>query len=77
MTQKKALGLLVSAFVCAAVFTMNPSAAWGSGDVGAPAAGAPGGPPNAPAGNGGAAVPAPEKIVPVPPPAGAFLCPTP
>ncbi|GAB3203804.1 hypothetical protein [Nocardia tengchongensis] len=74
MTQKKALGLLVSAFVCAAVFTMNPSAAWGSGDVGAPAAGAPGGAPNAPA---AVPAPAPERIVPVPPPAGAFLCPTP
>ncbi|MFE3099422.1 hypothetical protein ACWCW7_04190 [Nocardia tengchongensis] len=74
MTQKKALGLLVSAFVCAAVFTMNPSAAWGSGDVGAPAAGAPGGPPNAPA---AVPAPAPERIVPAPPPAGAFLCPTP
>ncbi|MEU1204871.1 hypothetical protein [Nocardia sp. NPDC005825] len=75
MTQKKAIGLLVSAFVCAAVFTMNPSAAWGSGDVGTPAA--PGAvAPKGPAGNGPAGV-APERIVPVPPPAGAFLCPTP
>ncbi|MFE5288520.1 hypothetical protein ACFRAQ_26435 [Nocardia sp. NPDC056611] len=76
MTQKKAIGLLVSAFVCAAVFTMNPSAAWGSGDVGTPGS-APGAvAPNVPAGNGPAAV-APERIVPAPPPAGAFLCPTP
>lgn len=75
MTQKKAIGLLVSAFVCAAVFTMNPSAAWGSGDVGTPGNAVPGGAPHGPAGV--APGPAPERIVPAPPPAGAFLCPTP
>ncbi|MEU6583516.1 hypothetical protein [Nocardia sp. NPDC046763] len=78
MTRKKAIGLVVSAFVCTAVFTMNPSAAWGSGDIGtppdAPGAVAPYAP--APAGNVPVG-PAPERIIPVPPPAGGFLCPTP
>ncbi|BEK87932.1 hypothetical protein NSK11_contig00118-0007 [Nocardia seriolae] len=77
MTRKKAIGLLVGVFVCATVFTLNPSAAWGSGEIGAPPA-APGATPRAstPAGGGGVP-PAPERIVPVPPPSGGFLCPTP
>ncbi|MEC3957822.1 hypothetical protein VMT65_32640 [Nocardia sp. CDC153] len=78
MTRKKAIGLLVGVFVCATVFTLNPSAAWGSGEIGAPPA-APGASPHAPtpAGGGGGGAPAPERIVPVPPPSGGFLCPTP
>ncbi|WP_162958199.1 hypothetical protein [Nocardia yunnanensis] len=85
MTRKKAIGLLVGVFVCATVFTLNPSAAWGSGEIGAPpaapGAAGPGASPHAstPAGSGpGAGAPVvPERIVPVPPPSGGFLCPTP
>ncbi|WP_460723363.1 hypothetical protein [Nocardia heshunensis] len=78
MTRKKVIGLLVGAFVCAAVLTLNPSSAWGSGEITPPAA--PGAPrASTPAGSGpGAGAPvAPERIVPVPPPSGGFLCPTP
>ncbi|WP_297620635.1 hypothetical protein [Nocardia sp.] len=81
MTQKQLIGRLVAAFACAAVVTLNPSAAWSSGDVGAPPAAGPGGgsPHGSTPAGGGAEhpVPAPERIVPVPPPSGGLLCPTP
>lgn len=82
MTEKKLIGLLVGAFVCAAVFTFNPTPAGASGDVGTPGGQVPS---NAPHGSTPAGalpvperpVPAPEKILPASPPGGGFLCPTP
>ncbi|WP_405496582.1 hypothetical protein [Nocardia sp. NBC_00511] len=82
MTRKKLTGVLVGGFVCAALLTMTPSAAYGSGEIGGPAAPAPGAPANTPAGV------VPERIVPVPAapggtpgaapgPGAGMLCPTP
>ncbi|MFF2557162.1 hypothetical protein ACFVUS_39610 [Nocardia sp. NPDC058058] len=80
MTEKKLIGLLVGAFVCASIFTMNPSAAWASGDTG-PVGVAPAGPgPGDKSLPAGAApervVPAPERIIPAPPPGAGAWCPT-
>ncbi|MRH90033.1 hypothetical protein GFY24_21760 [Nocardia sp. SYP-A9097] len=76
MTKKKPIGLLVGAFVCATVFTLNPSAAWASGDTG-PAAPVPGPGKSLPAGVAPERpVPAPEKILPAPPPGAGAWCPT-
>lgn len=86
MTGKKHIGLFVGAFICAAVVTLNPAAAWGSGDTApappaAPGAGA--GVPGTGAGGGpGGAPVVPERPIPVPdrapasPPGGGIFCPT-
>ncbi|NNH72279.1 hypothetical protein HLB23_20855 [Nocardia uniformis] len=80
MTEKKHIGLFVGAFICAAVVTLNPAAAWASGDSGPNAPAAPGaGSPGNPAG-GAPAVP--ERPIPVPdrapasPPSAGIWCPT-